>query len=401
MASNLKVRTQQKVVKIKIWKKKGWFTRGNENQIKEENKSIDLPRDVLDSSDFDCDKIVRHVPDFTELSSSSKMQDTLKEKLTRSKVSEFFATFCPTMLSEDVLKNKSFIESISENVNSIRNYLSLRDSYEKEKSRNFKSQLASINKDLKSKLTNLVNLMEETGNIKIDVAQGLQTLSLTVAMKNNKLSNITASIASLAAEIKSSNIMQKIKKRTRQIQLEREKKETAFLKANTKVSCFNSNLKWEEAFLSFEEKRIDCHINISKSEIKTLASHIENECFVDSDYVGSDKESKIKVLLRYFPIMAVTRYNKILLINISEFVLDPLSFFTLLEDKPIPAEINENHTEPPPPQRDITFGPKQKLGRKPIYIKFPAIVECATNFIKEHSFAAHGRRRETTVTGLV
>ena len=34
-----------------------------------------------------------------------------------------------------------------------------------------------------------------------------------------------------------------------------------------------------------------------------------------------------------------------------------------------------------------------------MHIRFPELVECASNFIKDHSFAAHSRRRETTGTG--
>ena len=34
-----------------------------------------------------------------------------------------------------------------------------------------------------------------------------------------------------------------------------------------------------------------------------------------------------------------------------------------------------------------------------LYIKFPSLIDCATKFLKEHSFSAHVRRRKITLTG--
>ena len=42
---------------------------------------------------------------------------------------------------------------------------------------------------------------------------------------------------------------------------------------------------------------------------------------------------------------------------------------------------------------------KKKSGRIPLYVKFPTLIDVAMAFIKEHSFSAHVRRRETTATG--
>ena len=44
-------------------------------------------------------------------------------------------------------------------------------------------------------------------------------------------------------------------------------------------------------------------------------------------------------------------------------------------------------------------GPKRRLGRRPLWLKYPGLVNTASDFIKQHFFSAHNRRRETTGTG--
>ena len=44
-----------------------------------------------------------------------------------------------------------------------------------------------------------------------------------------------------------------------------------------------------------------------------------------------------------------------------------------------------------------TFGPSKNRGRKSIYELFPGLIGIVNNFEKQHSFAAHGRRREAIV----
>ena len=40
------------------------------------------------------------------------------------------------------------------------------------------------------------------------------------------------------------------------------------------------------------------------------------------------------------------------------------------------------------------YGQRRKTGRKVLHEKYPLMVEIGTNFIKQHSFSAHGRRRQ-------
>ena len=50
-------------------------------------------------------------------------------------------------------------------------------------------------------------------------------------------------------------------------------------------------------------------------------------------------------------------------------------------------------------KKKAVIGPTKKIGRKPLYMKFPSFVQTAIDFIKSHSFEAHNRRKETIGTG--
>jgi len=95
--------------------------------------------------------------------------------------------------------------------------------------------------------------------------------------------------------------------------------------------------------------------------------------------------------------MLLSKNGQTLLLNIHDFLMDENAFNLIM--------FNECSSEKPdetvivPPINEVKFGPHKKTGRIALHEKFPNLVEVATNFIKEHSFSAHGRRRETTGTG--
>ena len=58
-----------------------------------------------------------------------------------------------------------------------------------------------------------------------------------------------------------------------------------------------------------------------------------------------------------------------------------------------------NVTQTVEKKKEPVFASHTKRGRKSLWQEFPSFVPILTNFIKQHSFMAHGRRRETTGTG--
>ena len=73
----------------------------------------------------------------------------------------------------------------------------------------------------------------------------------------------------------------------------------------------------------------------------------------------------------------------------------------LLIDKDPQDDVEEEDSVPSTPSSTTspTCGPRNREDRKPLWMKFPDLVKCATDFIKSHSFSAHVRRRESTGTG--
>ena len=95
--------------------------------------------------------------------------------------------------------------------------------------------------------------------------------------------------------------------------------------------------------------------------------------------------------------MSASRSGNLILINIHDFLLNKGDLMSLLY-------IDEDEADEAPPEKvykEKVFGPPKKRGRKPLYKKFPGLIDVVNNFAKQHLFAAHGRRRETTGTGLL
>ena len=69
----------------------------------------------------------------------------------------------------------------------------------------------------------------------------------------------------------------------------------------------------------------------------------------------------------------------------------------LFEVDDCPTEVSSQEQEEV--LKSVKEGPTQRLGRQPLWLKYPEIVPSATDFIKQQSFAAHARRHESTGTG--
>ena len=83
-------------------------------------------------------------------------------------------------------------------------------------------------------------------------------------------------------------------------------------------------------------------------------------------------------------------------INIRDLIMQPDAFVKMEKEKSV-EQTNVTQTEKK--KKESVFGPNAKRGRKSLWQEFPYLVPILTNFIKQHSFMAHGKRRETTGTG--
>ena len=99
--------------------------------------------------------------------------------------------------------------------------------------------------------------------------------------------------------------------------------------------------------------------------------------------------------------MQITKEGISVLFDFEKLSLNKAAFHLLLAgDSSLEDNDTENISEKGDAEKDLQFiGPRKRPGRTPLYVKFPNLIACASEFIKNHSFSAHVRRRETTGTG--
>ena len=114
---------------------------------------------------------------------------------------------------------------------------------------------------------------------------------------------------------------------------------------------------------------------ISKPKLAQLANVIEEETFLDEAIVP---ETYRNCLLLNLPVMYAVKLGAAVFINIRE---------------------QTNVTQTEKKKKEPVFGPHAKRGRKSLWQEFSSLVPILTNFIKQYSFMAHGKRREVTGTG--
>ena len=167
------------------------------------------------------------------------------------------------------------------------------------------------------------------------------------------------------------------------------------IESKMKLSILNTNQTWEKAYNVF----LVNHIEIPK--LISLAGHVHSEFCVSTVELGVTEEI-IKTLLENFPIIRAKQGQNDVLIDHNELLMQPDCFLRLLtnqSDENIPKKQTEKVNLKSQNQKQVFEGPKQRLGRRPLFERFPTLIECATDFIKQHSFSAHVRRRESTATG--
>jgi len=158
------------------------------------------------------------------------------------------------------------------------------------------------------------------------------------------------------------------------------------------LDCRNTALSWEKAFNLAEN---DCitRETIALTTIIQVAGRIQAEFCVNIKEENIDAEL-INILLTYFPIMRVKKKDWDLLIDMNELLFQKELFIELFRQdiyrKPDTIETNEPVNEPVvgetvAPDGDGEPKLKAKRGRKALWVKFPTLIECATEFIKQHS----------------
>ena len=168
------------------------------------------------------------------------------------------------------------------------------------------------------------------------------------------------------------------------------------------IGCLNSNLTWENAYLDADFiKPSQLPYGLSLLELIRIASHIEQKVFVETMYIETNREKIVQLIIQNFPVMLTSKKHATVLINYSELVLHPDNLVTIMESEEGSEHENvSNESGMTKSTNEKPFGQK-KCVRKALHEMYPNLVPIIINFIKQHSFSADGRRRESTGTGTL
>jgi hypothetical protein len=373
-----------------------------------------VPPADLDSSTFKPphtpqNEVVHDLIDMTssDPNTNAKCVKAVRENMEKKLVFDFIQPLCPSFLATDVVNNASFISAMAQTLPTIKDFIDLEKTYSTGQLKKAnKSELFKNVDEIKRSLQVLNEKLQEASLIKIDASLGTERLCIVSAQKQMLLTGIITLTLKTSKLIGSGDVVRKMKKRIGQQKQRKSRPLTEFQQPETVLQCLNSELNWEEAFARLEANQVTC-TKVHSGRIRETAAKIES-CFVYQVSAletasTEEKDQMIKVLLTHFPIMRATRSDdktKDVLINTRQLVMEPECFSILFsaDDKsPEPSAANQHISHETP--KAAVEGPTRRLGRQPFWIKFPGIIKTATAFIKQQSFAAHGRRRESTGTG--
>ena len=164
------------------------------------------------------------------------------------------------------------------------------------------------------------------------------------------------------------------------------------------------HLTWSQAYVAIENTH-DWKV-ASSQELRTYASYSQQEFCVPVSQLGIT-DDVVGLLMVNFPLMKAKEGKHEVLIDKCELLVQDDCFLRLLsrQDENEQDSQEESFHEEPSQEDSVMdtncprYGPHRRIGKAPLLVQFLNLIECATAFIKQHSFAAHARRRETTATG--
>ena len=314
-------------------------------------------------------------------------------------MAEFFDRHCP-QLSDDVMKNESFISSFSKCVAKLSQFDDLHTSYcANTKRKNRKSKFKEDSGCVVAEVEKLTVPMAEAGAIELSISKGTSYLSVMSVKKDTLLSKILCSSLSILNIMVEKNILKHLRKRREEQGAVSKISLKDFTSTDVTISCRNSvSLSWEQAYNTFEVSGpVEKSKDVSLISVRYSAEQIENDTFVcveDLNLNPHQSQVIIQAVVSNFPVLCVGRKSYVMMVDIHGLVLNGDAFTSLLN--------GEDPTSDESGKEDClrVFGPRQKRGRKSLHEQYPELVSQVPSFIKHHSFSAHGRCRETTGTGV-
>lgn len=226
--------------------------------------------------------------------------------------------------------------------------------------------------DIDFDLNDLKECLHSASQIKASPQAGLEDMMISLQHKSSLLKLILVKSLAIAEKIKKTDTLTKMKKRINQTYTTSIVKLKKSAYGNKIVlKCLNTGLSWEEAYIMAENNVMTPDETCSIREFIYYAGKIQSEFMMDTQDLNINAAC-VDVLLQHFPIMRARKGNQDILIDSAELLLQKDVFLKILENN---VDREEVGFAEPKPENDPVFGPSNRVGRKPLYVKFPSIIE--------------------------
>lgn len=125
---------------------------------------------------------------------------------------------------------------------------------------------------------------------------------------------------------------------------------------------------------------------------------MSNNIILSSSELSIENEGEKREILQKMPVMMISKEDNDLFINLDEFIFTPGLFEAFLCSDDKDALLEEGETRGDGEKNDESKNDRERnySGQPSIVSKFPGIIDKAAEFMKQHGFAAHHRRRAET-----
>ena len=324
-----------------------------------------------------------------------------------------------TLLTPDVLDQKDFIRTFS-------TYASVHHLY-KEIKQDFDSLYKEARQWKSSKYMDAIEKVEKAYQdckSKLQEICGILYNPLATVMSKTRMLKRELMLEAIVLFSSSENVYNDCIQRLRVRVLQKNAETNPMPKTKEYRSfCYNDkDMSWEDGFVKISDVASNNEKlpgPLSAGEIKDAGEILRDRPMASITEIlgtlGLDDGSHgyqiavAKNIAEWFPVLVLTQGSQIMALNLHEMVLqnDILNDFLNLD---LPKEQTPKQPPPPPPppsdepqKSDATNkskpGPKPgKGGRPALHSARPEVVQCITDFIKQHGFAAHEKRQETTAS---
>ena len=229
-----------------------------------------------------------------------------------------------------------------------------------------------MNCSVQEKLEKLCELMNKASKINIKVDQGLTNMMASLKCKQALLTDIVASYQYLINEINVCGVIGKLKKRCQQVSTSQSTSKKILKEAMTastiEIECLNSKIAWKEAFRRYDNSEVKNMKDFSSSRVHSLALEVESNFCVN--ILNNSTTNDIDAVLGNFPVIFFSNKTRSVLVDLHELLFEKDCLFSLLAAN---KESVKNEVAKPKIVKPTAtvYGPKNKVGCKPLWQKFP------------------------------